>query len=166
MMAVVNLEADAHMKWIRTLVLAALVSPFLIQGAGWAASSDSDPAADSLSTSDRAAIRAVIEQQLEAFQRDDAEAAFALAAPGIQQTFRTAERFLVMVKRGYQPVYRPRSVEFREVHHLQDVGPVQSVYVEGLDGEAVIALYPMERQPDGSWLINGCHLVRSDERRI
>ena len=124
------------------------------------------PAAETLTPADRGAIRAVIEEQLEAFRRDDAEAAFGLAAPGIQHTFVTPERFMIMVRRGYRQVYRPSVVEFRELRHVEDVGPVQSVYFEGQDGDAVMALYPMERQPDGSWRINGCHLVESSERRI
>ena len=124
------------------------------------------PAVETLTRTDRGAIRAVIEEQLEAFRRDDAEAAFGLATPGIQHTFVTPERFMIMVRRGYRQVYRPSVVEFRELRHVEDVGPVQSVYFEGQDGDAVMALYPMERQPDGSWRINGCHLVESSERRI
>lgn len=151
---------------IRALVLAALICPFLIHGVGWAASSGDAAAPTALSVSDREAIRAVIKEQLDAFQRDDASTAFALAAPSIQQTFHSAERFLFMVKRGYQAVYRHALVEFREIRDIENLGPVQSVYVEGQDGESVIALYPMERQPDGSWRINGCHLVHSDERQI
>lgn len=150
----------------RTLLSCFVVLALFLPAAGWAAPADSDPAAGSLSMDDRVAIRAVIEKQLDAFRRDDAETAFALAAPGIQYTFHTPERFMVMVRQGYQAVYRHSVVEFREIHQMEDVGPVQSVYVEGQDGEAVIALYPMERQPDGSWRINGCHLVRSSERRI
>jgi hypothetical protein len=30
----------------------------------------------------------------------------------------------------------------------------------GPDGQAVIALYVMERQPDGSWRINGVYLLQ------
>ena len=151
---------------IRALVLVALICPLLMHGTGWAASSNGAPAPTTLSAADREAIRAVIEEQLEAFLRDDASTAFALAAPGIQRTFHSPERFLFLVKRGYQAVYRHALVEFREIHDVENLGPVQSVYVEGEDGESVIALYPMERQPDGTWRINGCHLVRSDERQI
>ena len=152
--------------WKRAIVLAAIICLLLIPNPMWAASSDVEPAPTALSASDRGAIRAVIEEQFDAFQRDDAKAAFALAAPGIQNTFQTAERFMIMVKQGYQPVYRPRVIEFREIQEVDGIGPVQSVYVEGLNGDAVIALYPMQRQPDGSWRINGAHLVRSNERPI
>src|SRR6185369_2536882 len=64
---------------------------------------------------DRGAIRAVIEQQLAAFQRDDGEAAFAFASPGIRAQFQTAETFMSMVRSGYPPVYRPREVQFGEL---------------------------------------------------
>ena len=49
-----------------------------------------DPAAET---------QAVIERQLEAFQRDDWEGAFEFAAPGIQSRFGDAERFGEMVRR-------------------------------------------------------------------
>ncbi len=107
---------------------------------------------------DRAAIRSTIESQMAAFRRDDGEAAFAFATPGIQAMFGTPESFLEMVRRGYAPVYRPRSVEFADI-----VGdpehPVQLVHVVGPDGEAVIAAYEMARESTG-WRINGCVLLR------
>ena len=37
--------------------------------------------------------------------------------------------------------------------------PAQRVLVVGPDGVPVIAVYPMQRMPDGSWLINGCYLL-------
>ncbi len=117
----------------------------------------------SLDRADRRAIRAVIETQIAAFRRDDGEAAFALASPDIQRIFRTPEIFMAMVRRDYQPVYRPRRVEFRDVVDLEGV-PTQEVHVVAPDGQPVIALYPMQRQPDGSWRISGCYLLRSPDR--
>ena len=57
----------------------------------------------SLPASERAAIRHVIEQQLEAFRRHDGAAAFAHAAPAIQEMFGTPERFMLMVEHEYPP---------------------------------------------------------------
>ena len=37
--------------------------------------------------------------------------------------------------------------------------PTQEVVVVGPDGAVVLALYPMQLQPDGRWLINGCTLM-------
>lgn len=117
---------------------------------------------DGLAAEEARAIRAVIQQQLEAFRRDDGEAAFAHAAPGIRERFGTAEAFMAMVRAGYAPVYRPREVEFLEAA-LRDGRPMQSVRFVGPDGRAVIALYAMERQPDGTWRIAAVYLLRTDE---
>src|SRR4051794_18335086 len=67
-----------------------------------------------LSDHDAVAIRAVITQQLDAFARDDAPSAFALATTGIQAQFGTAERFINMVRSAYPVVYRPRDVQFQK----------------------------------------------------
>jgi hypothetical protein len=106
-----------------------------------------------------AQIRRVIESQLAAFQRDDGPGAFAFASPMIREIFATPENFMAMVKSAYQPVYRPREVAFRELAILEGA-PAQEVYLVGPDGQAVIALYVMERQPDGSWRINGVYLLQ------
>ena len=68
-----------------------------------------------LSDPDRAAIRNVIEGQLAAFQNDDGQAAFGFASPSIRAMFGDSETFMTMVRKGYQPVYRPREVEFRDL---------------------------------------------------
>lgn len=107
---------------------------------------------------DAAAIRAVIEAQLAAFQRDDGAEAFSYAAPQIQAQFGTPERFMRMVRRGYAPVYRPRQVFFRDL--LRHEGRVvQPLLVTAQDGRVLIALYTMARQPDGSWRIGGVALL-------
>src|SRR6267142_1934978 len=82
---------------------------------------------------DLAEIRAVIHRQIEAFRRDDAREAFALVSPGVQETFGTPERFL---------------------------DTVQQVQLTDRSGAVWLAYYGMQRQPDGSWRTNGCHLVQ------
>jgi hypothetical protein len=109
-------------------------------------------------STDRTAIRAVIEQQLQAFQNDDAEAAFRFASPEIQVKFGTAETFLRMVRTTYSAVYRPRSVLFAEVISLQNI-PTQEVILLDPDGNLVKALYLMEQQPGNDWRICGCFVV-------
>lgn len=114
--------------------------------------------AQPLGPDDKAAIAAVIEQQLKAFQRDDGSDAFSYASPMIQGMFRNPDIFMDMVRNGYPPVYRPRAYEFQGLD-LSSGEPVQEVYLVGPDGEEVIARYTMQRQPDGSWRINGCVLT-------
>ena len=113
-----------------------------------------------LPQADRDAIRSVITTQLDAFRRDDAPGAYAEAAPGIKQLFPSPEIFLDMVRRGYPPVYRPRSAEFTTVT-TEDGQIVQRVEIVGPDGDTHEALYTMEREPDGTWRIAGCVLTQS-----
>ena len=119
--------------------------------------------AEDLNAADRDAIRAVIENQLAAFQRDDGTAAFALASPHIREEFGTIENFMEMVRRGYRPVYRPREVVFGDVT-VTDGRIVQRVLLVGPDGAPVTALYTMEQQPDGTWRIAGCALARTTDK--
>ena len=118
--------------------------------------------ADELDSTQAAAIRHVIENQMAAFKVDDGPAAFAYASPTIQELFQTPEIFMSMVKTGYAPVYRPQAVEFRELMRAAR-GPVQVVHIVGPDGSAVLALYSMEQQPDGSWRIDGCTLTAAPD---
>jgi hypothetical protein len=110
-----------------------------------------------LPPADQAAIREVVRSQLDAFQRDDQEAAFGYASPTIQDLFRTAEVFMAMVRAGYQPVYRPQQVHFQDVVTFRGA-PTLRVFLVGPDGLAVIANYMMERQRDGTWRIGACIL--------
>ena len=117
------------------------------------------------------AFRAVIDGQMAAFARDDGAAAFAFAAPSIQRLFASPDRFMEMVRAGFQPVYRPRAVAFETPIRVPAPGGeasgenfAQPVRVTGPDGRPVLAMYHMERQPDGSWRIAGVVLRALEER--
>jgi Domain of unknown function (DUF4864) len=136
---------------------AALLFPLFLLLTPAPGSGQSVPAADAR------AVRAVIEAQLEAFRRDDAPRAFSYAAPGIRDSFGTPEKFMAMVREQYAVVYRPRSVSFEEpVIVGEDL--VQPVRMTDGSGHAWMAIYPMAKQPDGTWRINGCHLARLPAR--
>jgi len=107
---------------------------------------------------DRDAIRAVIQRQLQAFQKNNAEEAFTFASPEIRATFGTAKNFFQAVKTSYAAVYRPRSVMFEKLVMVQGI-PTQEVVLLAPDGDLVKALYLMEKQPDGTWKISGCFIV-------
>ena len=113
-----------------------------------------------LNDGDRTAIEGVIRHQLEAFKQDDAVAAYGFAAPNVKQIFPSPERFIEMVRRGYPPVYRPRSVEFSELA-LREGEITQEVELVGPDGGAKLAVYTMVRDGQGGWLIAACVLVPS-----
>lgn len=111
-----------------------------------------------LAKSEREQIRSVIEQQLAAFQRDDAAIAFSFASPGIQEQFQTADLFMAMVKTSYRAVYRPRSVLFENLMQVEHY-PAQVVLLMQQDGQVVRAVYVMQQQEDHTWRIHGCFLT-------
>lgn len=106
---------------------------------------------------DRAAIEAVIAEQLAAFNRDDGYAAWGYAAPNIQAKFQSVEVFMAMVRGAYASVYRSRAAEFGPLTGSGD-HLLQEVVVTGQDGLQVLARYAMARQADGSWKIEGVSL--------
>lgn len=114
-----------------------------------------------VNSTDRQAIRTVIERQLQAFQQNDEQAAFALASPEIQAKFQTPERFLKMVKTEYAAIYQPRSVMFTDLVDVRGI-PTQAVILLTQNDHLLKALYLMEQQPDQSWRIGGCFLVTVD----
>src|SRR5271156_5670125 len=105
--------------------------------------------------------RAIVERQFEAFARDDAEAAYALADPAIKQMFVDPDHFLAMVRDRYPPVYRHRSVEFGKFAELGDEASLTATIVDA-DNVVWTALYSLRREANGDWLISGCVLERSD----
>lgn len=108
-----------------------------------------------------AAVRQVIEQQLEAFRAGDAAAAYALAGPGIKRMFPSPERFIGMVRRGYKPVYDANDPVFLRGKAVGEGEYAQEVALTDDAGTAWTALYTLARQPDGSWRITGCYLRKA-----
>ncbi len=109
---------------------------------------------------DENAIRDTITRQIDAFRRDDADAAFALAAPNIHQRFGTAERFMGLVQHAYPQVYRPRAVEFTALRFI-DGTVTQDVELTGPDGAPALARYTLEQNASGAWRITGCSILES-----
>jgi hypothetical protein len=121
------------------------------------------PAVAQTGGADAEAIRQVIAAQMAAFQRDDGPGAYAFASPTIQRKFGNADIFMEMVRTGYAAVYRPQAVEFRDLR-LENGLLYQEVFVVGPDGRPALAVYEMQRQPDGTWRINGCWLTRAPDQ--
>lgn len=110
----------------------------------------------------QSAIVAVIRAQLDAFQRDDGKTAFAHASPSIQGKFGTVERFMAMVQIAYPAVYRPSAVEILDARII-DPHTAQAVKIIDGAGQAQVAIYFMELQPDGSWRIDGVQVIPLQE---
>ena len=114
-----------------------------------------------------ATSRAIVERQFDAFERDDGEAAYALAAPTIKQMFADAHHFMAMVRDHYAPVYRHRSVEFGAFKESGDEASLEATLVDN-DNDNVVwtALYSFRRVSNGDWLISGCVLAKADGSAI
>jgi len=111
---------------------------------------------------DAASARDIIESQINAFLSDDMAAAYSFASPSIKQLYPDQSRFFDMVKRGYQPVYRPGNFAFGRSKAATDgSGIVQEVIIQGPGGQDWTALYSLERQPDGIFKINGVQMIKS-----
>lgn len=108
----------------------------------------------------RSAAQQVIAKQIQAFLHDDADAAYSFAAPGITAKFPDKSTFFAMVKKSYQPVYRPGNYAFgRSKSENDDALLYQEVLITGNDGQDWSAIYQIARQPDGSYKINGVQIV-------
>ena len=123
------------------------------------------PARAEPSADDRAAFKALVQQQLDAFRRDEAAGAYSHAAPGIRQMFPSPDVFMTMVRQAYPPVYRSQSVAFGEVVD-GPLGPMEKVYLTASDGSGWIALYSFQKQADGTWKISGCQLLKDEAPTI
>jgi hypothetical protein len=115
-----------------------------------------------LAADDIAAAQSVIRAQEQALGRDDAAAAYSFAAPAIRDRFPQADLFMAMVQSAYAPVYRHQIFEFGDAR-VADGQVAQRVHIVDARGEAWEALYTLEAQPDGSFKIVGCMLVKSGQ---
>lgn len=119
-------------------------------------------AAGSAGEAEVKAAQSTIDSQLKAFLADDGALAYSFAAPGIRQIFPTVESFMGMVTNGYKPVRRPQAYEFGKFEEMGAGKIVQQVLIVGPDGKDYEAVYTLEMQPDGRFLITGCSLRASN----
>ena len=96
-----------------------------------------------------AAMRLVIQTQLDAFARNDAVKAYAQASPRIRSIFPTTEVFMGMVRQDYSALIAPAFVSFLGVVDVSGRRVFQ-VLVEGRDGRRWMAFYTMVRLDDAS----------------
>jgi hypothetical protein len=112
-----------------------------------------------------AGSRAIVERQFDAFQHDDAAAAYALAAPAIKDMFSDADHFIAMVRDHYAPVYRHRSADFGAFKESGDEASLEATLVDD-DNVVWTALYSFRRGANGDWLISGCVLAKAEASAI
>jgi Domain of unknown function (DUF4864) len=136
--------------------LLAAVAWVLCAGAAHAAVT----ATASLPDDDWRAIQQVISAQLTALKAGEGETAMGFAAPGIRAQFGTPERFLQMVRTSYAPLLDARYTQFLEGAVIEGA-IIQPLRLVLPDNTVLVALYQMQRLPDGHWRIAGCALAPS-----
>jgi hypothetical protein len=106
------------------------------------------------------AAQSVIQSQLEAFQRGDAEGAFALASPDLKATYSTSGNFMESIRSGNTPFFSRCITEFDDFVVDGDAAAQNVTVID--DGNSVWnVIYKLARQPDGTWLIDGVLLIKS-----
>ena len=113
-----------------------------------------------LAASEWKAIRKVIGDQLRALKAGDGATAMTFAAPGIREQFGTPENFLQMVRNGYAPLLEARYTQFLDGALIEGAA-IQPLRLVLPDNRVLVALYQMQRQPNGRWRIAGCVLAPS-----
>lgn len=111
---------------------------------------------------EKKAAQQTITGQIEAFKAGDDVKAYSYAAPSIHMYFPSVENFMAMVKKGYQPVWKPQTYDFGPTKEPGNGQIVQELFVTGPDGKPWTAIYTLIPGPDGNWLINGVQIVPGD----
>lgn len=138
---------------------AALALLLAFQAAGMSAH------AENLNPVEEKSIRAVVEGQLAAFAKDDANKAFSFAAPNVRKAVGSAASFMSMVRNDYPVVYRPASVAFLKPEG-KDGDAVQRVQMVDASGDAWLAVYSLQKQKNKSWRITGCAVLENKGRMV
>lgn len=103
-------------------------------------------------------IQSVIQQQMNAFNKEDYATAYTFASGSIRRRF-SKERFEKMVRSGYPQIARSHLVSFGEVTFSEDKqAAVATVHVTGQDHITVLARYQMILEEAG-WKIGGVMIL-------
>jgi hypothetical protein len=163
----------AFLRWrVLIVVLATLVialAPATLDGAIAAeresadARATAEPGTDALPLAEWTAIRNVIDEQLAALRRGDAERAFAFASDGIRERFGDAPTFLRMVRDGYAALLAARHVEYLQGAVIAGA-TIQPLRLVMGDDTVLVALYQMQKDDAGRWRIAGCVIAPSTVR--
>jgi hypothetical protein len=147
-----NAMVTSLLSSLRWMVISSLLVLSLMQSAQADANED--------------AIRGVIEGQLNAFAVDKGDEAYSYAAPIVKMAFPNPVIFMMMVKKGYQPVYRNSRRDFGKVFNDRLGRPAMRVVLTAADGKRYEAVYGMEQQADGSWKIASCMILEIPAQEV
>ncbi len=105
-------------------------------------------------------IRNVIQSQLHAVSRDDAEMAFSFTSTSTRSELGSPDDFMDLIRHDFPMMYRHRQVVFEEpdidVSHATQI--VQ--FIDEKDS-VWVGIYKMVREKNGSWKVAGCQLIQT-----
>jgi hypothetical protein len=114
--------------------------------------------------SGQGAITGVIASQIDAFLRQDVDAAFEFASPNIRGLFGSSERFGAMVQSGYPMVWQPQEVRYLALRNV--AGRLwQRVMITDAEGRVHLLDYQMVETGKG-WKINAVQLLTGDAEAV
>jgi hypothetical protein len=110
-----------------------------------------------LSGVERGDIQAAVRGQIQALATRNADAAFSFLSPLAQQFFVDPPTFLTTLNRQMIPVMYAKRFALTGLE--REAGDaVQHVVFTGPKNHEWVARFKVERQPDGAWLVKGCHV--------
>lgn len=106
--------------------------------------------------------QAVISQQIAALTAEDAEKAYSFASPDIRSIYPDKDRFLEMVRKSYEPVYRAGNYAFGRAKLIAGGEVVlQEVMIGSRRGKDWTAIYELRLMDDGTYKINGVRIIQN-----
>lgn len=138
---------------------AAVAALLTVGSLPWAPDVASAAAPGVVAEADSRAVRSVVESQLAALARGDADGAYRHATDAIRAQFGNAANFIAMVQSAYPMLVRPAATGWLAARPADGGGVVQPVQVRDRESRLWLANYLLERQPDGGWRIAGCVVV-------
>ena len=104
-------------------------------------------------------IHNIISMQIQAFRKNEPEAAYAFASDFIKSKFPTPAIFMAMVKGSYPMIWSPEKYKFLEQrNHASNV--IQRVVFTDVDDNLYFFDYLMLKSDD-VWRIHGVYLIQS-----
>ena len=147
-----NLRINNFFLWAAAVAFLTLHAPLALH-------------AQTLLAKDEKAVQTVVQNQLAAFAKDDADKAFSYAAPELRKSIGSSSAFMAMVRGSYPVVYRPASVVFLKPEKSGD-DVIQRVQMLDASGASWLAVYSLQRQKDKTWRISGCVVVENKNRTV
>lgn len=143
----------------RTIIMVIVVVALLIGLAIPLTTHGAEQSDSHITAADAVAIHAVVQLQLDALAEDDAVVAFELATPAKRLQIGTPDNFMRLIKENYNPIYRHSRAIFSSPQ-LVNGNALQIVRLTDRNSQVWLAIFWMQRH-EGSWRIDGCHLLET-----